>query len=231
MYKLRLTRREKKQLFRARWFIMFGALLLIGLLVWWLWVRPMQGEARIDSFQACVKAGNPVQETYPEVCLTKNGKRFANPKQQQAHQDTANDQQLVAPTNPAQLILDIDEWKVRVPLTTQTFDLSYAYIENGGDEYLLFSYKRLINLGACKGDIGLKLTRSVVQNQAPFTPNRPEATAQVGTYYFYAAYAGSPCYDAGNPEQAALVKLIAGDQSLTQATHDVLTKMIALPKE
>ncbi len=231
MYKLRLTRREKKQLFRARWFIMFGILFVLAGLIWFIWIRPQQQEASVKSFEACVRAGNPVQETYPEICLTKNGKRFVNTKQQQAHQDSQSNKQLVAPTNPALLVLDIDEWGVRVPLTTQTFDLTYAYLKNGGDEGLLFSYKRLINMGVCKGDIGLRLSRTLVQNDPPFSLERPQAVAHVGQYYYYPTYAGSPCYDASNADQVALVTAIAGDKTLTQATTDLIAKLTELPKE
>lgn len=35
----------------------------------------------VDSFEKCVKGGNLVQETYPEKCVTKNGKNFTNPTQ------------------------------------------------------------------------------------------------------------------------------------------------------
>lgn len=35
----------------------------------------------IDSFAECVAAGNPVQESYPETCTTKDGKHFTNPSQ------------------------------------------------------------------------------------------------------------------------------------------------------
>lgn len=35
----------------------------------------------ISSFQECADAGYPVQESYPEVCVTKDGKRFPNPEQ------------------------------------------------------------------------------------------------------------------------------------------------------
>lgn len=35
----------------------------------------------INSFEACKKAGNPIQLSYPEVCATKDGKRFENPEQ------------------------------------------------------------------------------------------------------------------------------------------------------
>ncbi len=36
----------------------------------------------INSFEQCAAAGNPIQESYPERCVTKDGKSFTNPAQQ-----------------------------------------------------------------------------------------------------------------------------------------------------
>lgn len=232
MYRLRLTRREKKKLLHARWFIIFGVVCAAGFIVWLAWIRPIQRESQINSFETCVKAGNPVQMSYPEVCLTKNGKRFVNSKQDQAHQAAlTNTDPLVPPTNPALLVLDIDEWGVRVPLSMETFDLSYAYIENGESEYVLFTYKRLVRMGVCKGDIGLKLTRSFVQHSPPYHSRNLAAMAQADKAYFYVENVDKPCYDVNNAEQAALVSQIAGDQTLIQATTNLLSKLIVTPKE
>lgn len=34
------------------------------------------------NFKECVAAGNPVQESYPEVCRTKDGRSFTNTEQE-----------------------------------------------------------------------------------------------------------------------------------------------------
>ncbi len=233
MYKLRLSRREKKKLLRAKWLILFVVACAAGVVVWLAWVRPIQKENSINSFDKCVQAGNPIQESYPEVCLTANGKRFVNPTQNQAHQASASGEEpLVPPTNPALLVLDVEEWGVRIPLTMETFDLSYAYIENGDSEYVIFTYKRLVRLGACKGDIGLKVTRSYVPHSPPYnTGTNPAAIAQVEKSYFYPSYADKPCYDPNNAAQAALVKQIAGAKTLPEATAGLVSKMTATPKQ
>lgn len=231
MYKLKLTRREKQQLFRVRWLILAGCLIGVGLIVWMVWIRPAQSQSNIKTFEACVRAGNPVQESYPEVCLTKDGKRFVNPEQDQAHQRSqTTDEILTPPSNPDLLILHIDEWKVSVPLTVQTFDLGYTYIENGGEEYLLFTYKRLVQKDLCTGDIGLRLSRSLVENQQPFTPNKPAPVAKVDKYYYYITYVGPECYDSKNADHVALVAPVAGDKNLKQVTADLLAKLIATPE-
>jgi hypothetical protein len=40
-----------------------------------------KSNAGTGSFAACVKAGNPVQDSYPEVCVDKKGNRYTNPDQ------------------------------------------------------------------------------------------------------------------------------------------------------
>lgn len=76
-----------KQKFRRELIIskvFLTALLVIGLLlvVWVAWILPQNKENEIDTFEKCVSAGYPVQESYPEVCAGPDGKRFQNPLQQ-----------------------------------------------------------------------------------------------------------------------------------------------------
>lgn len=40
------------------------------------------GADSINSFEACAAAGNPIQETFPEVCVTPDGQRFVNTVQE-----------------------------------------------------------------------------------------------------------------------------------------------------
>lgn len=35
----------------------------------------------VNSFAKCVAAGNKIQESYPEVCVTEDGQSFPNPDQ------------------------------------------------------------------------------------------------------------------------------------------------------
>lgn len=52
-----------------------------GLAAWLYSNRSAANKPVVDSFEACVQAGNPVQLSYPEVCATPDGKRFPNPNQ------------------------------------------------------------------------------------------------------------------------------------------------------
>lgn len=230
MYRPQLSRREKKKLLHYKWLLALAAVLLAALVVWQAWVRPIAHGSNVRSFEECVQGGNVVQETYPEVCLTKDGKRFVNPTQQKAHQESLANKAIVPPSDPAQLKLDIEEWGVRIPLTMDTFDLTYSYFDNGEGGRALFSYKRLIAEGICAGDVGLTLTRSYALNQPPFTKDHPAPLAQVDKWYFYPAYAEKPCYDTNNAQQSALVKQITGSHSITETTATLAAKLAATPK-
>lgn len=35
-----------------------------------------------QAYNSCIKAGGTVQESFPEVCITTDGKRIINPRQQ-----------------------------------------------------------------------------------------------------------------------------------------------------
>jgi hypothetical protein len=228
MYKLKLSRREKTTLLRAKWIILVAALLCIGLVIWLAWIRPAQKEQQIASFEECKAAGHPIQESYPEVCAAPSGKRFVNPVQEQAHKNSLNKaDELTPPSNPELLYLDIDEWNVRVPLTVKTFDLAYNYIEDGFSERIYFSYKRLVAAQFCQTDVGVTLTRSGHKHEPPFSPDKPAPSAHIGDYYFYLTLADKPCYKTDDKAQVALVKEIAGKQSLAEATHQLISKLEA----
>lgn len=232
MYKLKLTRREKTELAWGK--IIVSALAVMGLLaiVWLAWVRPAQQAAKVNSFASCKASGNRIQQSYPEVCLTSDGKRFVEPVQDKSHQASlAGEVELVAPNDPALLRLDVPEWNVRIPLSEKTFDLTYVYAEDGLNDRIKFSYKRLINEGICAGDIGLTLSRMVTQRMPPYTAENPAPIANIDTYYYYASSTTTPCYDPKNAEQTAHVQKIAGEQSLVQVTADLLSKMQGLPKQ
>ncbi len=56
--------------------IVVAALLLVGAFVW---IQQANKKA-IDSFDACVAAGNQIMTSYPEQCAA-DGKTFTNPRQ------------------------------------------------------------------------------------------------------------------------------------------------------
>ena len=78
---------------KRMWLISGTALLVVvvaGFLMWMGWSdndvsdtksadNPMSDN--VASFADCVAAGNPIQESYPEVCVSASGERFVNPEQ------------------------------------------------------------------------------------------------------------------------------------------------------
>jgi hypothetical protein len=72
---------EKKELALSKIVLIVLAVGGLAAVVWFAWILPAQQAKNIDSFGECVSAGNPVQDSYPEVCTTAEGKRFTNPDQ------------------------------------------------------------------------------------------------------------------------------------------------------
>lgn len=59
-------------------FIVAIGLLLIALTyAWWQAYTPARA-LLVTSFEECVAAGNPVMETYPPQCRTKDGRLFVS---------------------------------------------------------------------------------------------------------------------------------------------------------
>jgi hypothetical protein len=85
--KMKLSARERKELAISEVVLIILALIGLGVIVWLAWFTPSQHrntndkkDGAITSYNGCVAAGNPVQESYPGVCVTKDGKRFVNPE-------------------------------------------------------------------------------------------------------------------------------------------------------
>jgi hypothetical protein len=55
-------------------------LVIAGIVVagWLVWKHATESKT-INSYRECVDAGNPIQEMYPQVCVTKDGQRFVTP--------------------------------------------------------------------------------------------------------------------------------------------------------
>jgi hypothetical protein len=73
--------KSQKDLKLSKIFLAILACIGILFIVWAAWFRP-DDKSSVDSFDECIAAGNPVQESYPEVCVTPDGQRFPNPDHQ-----------------------------------------------------------------------------------------------------------------------------------------------------
>lgn len=61
--------------------LIFIAATVVALGLAWLIKQRSDSKITIDSFEDCKNAGYPIQESYPEVCITPDGLRFTNPTQ------------------------------------------------------------------------------------------------------------------------------------------------------
>ena len=57
-------------------FITVTGVLFFVVVGYYLLTMVKKNTAFIDSFDSCVKAGNPILETYPAQCKTPDGKNF-----------------------------------------------------------------------------------------------------------------------------------------------------------
>ncbi len=74
-----MNAKEKKELALTE--VVLIALAAVGLaaMVWFAWIKPAHDDGGVKSYKECAAAGNPVEDSYPSVCVTKDGKRFTNP--------------------------------------------------------------------------------------------------------------------------------------------------------
>lgn len=76
---MKMNKKEKKDLVKAEVVLIVIGAIGLGVVIWLAWLGPERAQS-IDSYGKCVKAGNPIQESDPPVCVTKDGKRFIGPK-------------------------------------------------------------------------------------------------------------------------------------------------------
>ena len=226
-----MNNRERKELATAELVLLVLAIIGLLFVIWWAWLRPEVKKTDITNFKECRAAGNPVQTSLPEVCTTKDGKRFVNSEQQLKTEVQPAEPSREAQTDPdatTQSYATITEWGVRVPLDSVTYDLAYTYTQNDTYQAVSFTFKRLQDAGICQTDAGVSLTRSTTENKPPYTIDNPQVFKKIGTYYYYAAYGSSPCYDPDNAGQVQLVKSIAPSGSLKELITTRLQKLEAV---
>lgn len=76
-----MNEHEKKELAISKILLVVLAVIGLAVVVWFAWIRPERQKVDVNSFDECVAAGNPVQESFPEVCVTPTGQRFTNLEQ------------------------------------------------------------------------------------------------------------------------------------------------------
>lgn len=74
-----MNAKEKKELALAKLILIVLAIVGLAVVVWVAWLKPSHEDSTINSYKSCAEAGNPILDSYPSVCITKDGKRFVNP--------------------------------------------------------------------------------------------------------------------------------------------------------
>jgi len=152
------------------------------------WLRPMHTDAPVNSFSDCKSASNSVMQTsYPEVCVTKDGKRFVNPDQKvelPSASGTDTSDQTGAATRK---MLTIKQWKVAFPYPDNVKSLSYSTVDKASTTIITFDDVP----GNCKGS---SLLRRALKNQdldgGGHTPAQVQeqlgstSVKQIGDYYY-----------------------------------------------
>ncbi|HSW66387.1 MAG TPA: hypothetical protein VLI54_04600 [Bacillota bacterium] len=212
-----MNSKEKRELAVSEIALVVLAVIGLAVVAWLAWFRPAH-KAPISSYADCVSGGNPVQQTYPEICVS-GSKRFVNPEQKNA-----------TPPPKKQQYLAISQWGVSVPLTDQTADLTYTYDKNDTYEGVFFGFKRLQDANICKSGVGVALTRTATENQPPYTVDNPSVFKKIGSYYYYRSYGGSDCFDASSAAQMQVVQQI-NDGNLRDAVSGVLQNLQVTPQD
>ena len=168
--------------------LMMIILALVGFTGWYVWQQKNSKE-NINSYEECAKSGNPIQESYPSVCRTKDGRVFT-----QSLPDSYG-------------YLEIKEWGVRFKKTTLTQDAEYVI----KDEHILNLSTKTYAIKAgnsCGANNDFYATGYVVRGKAGYVPNGlkkgmedyGDDVKKIGEYYFLWIGPQAPC---ANPEVAA----------------------------
>lgn len=76
-------KKQVQQLSIGAILLIAGVSLLFGVIGFAIWKQLDYQNSRVSDYAACVKsAGSFIQESYPEVCVTRHGQRFTNPQQE-----------------------------------------------------------------------------------------------------------------------------------------------------
>jgi hypothetical protein len=74
--------KEKKELALAEVTVIILGAVGLAAIIWLTWLRPQatpKAVPKITTYEACMRAGDAIKQTSPEVCTTKDDKRFVKP--------------------------------------------------------------------------------------------------------------------------------------------------------
>lgn len=183
-------------------------LLVIALLAvagWYGWQKRQENArlAAISNFEQCkADKDSKVQESYPEVCVTKDGKSFTNPNQKVEAKPQDNQVEDQAK------YLEIKEWGVKMKLSDATDD-AYYVMQNGYAYLSLTSLKNVDSCAAEKTSLGaLARENKDAINELTGKPYADQGVT-IGKYTYVETQSQAGCTENVKYEQAALDARIA----------------------
>jgi hypothetical protein len=204
----RMNSKERKELAISEIILIVLAVIGVAVVVWLAWARPLRNDpAAVNSFADCKAARGIVQTSYPEVCITTDGKRFVNPDQKVTLPSGSGTDTNSQTSTANRKNLTISQWKVMLPYPDGVSSLSY---------HLTNSQTAAINLddvpGDCKGSNTIR--RATADGDLDGTGKTPQqvkdqsgtdAVKQIGSYYYMFIAAQTECTD----DQVALQQIHA----------------------
>ena len=164
--------------------VLVGAL---GVLLWQNVIN--KPAATVNSYAECVKsAGSMLQESYPEVCVTSDGKRFTNPEQKVAEVDKVTTKTYCAPLE--KLCFDYpSDWTVKADDMTDKEGIAEHVVvsDEAGQAWLLLQ-TGMSGLGGACGNEDNSYTKILQTHTTAVTGNYlvSEATQDFMTDTAYA---------------------------------------------
>jgi len=185
----RMNPKERKELAISEIILITLAVVGMGVVLWLAWARPLKGTQKpVNSFAGCKTAdGSVIQTSYPEVCVTKDGKRFVNPDQKVELPSAPGTDNTAQTGAASRKKLTIKEWDVAFPYPDNVRSLSYSTAENVGATTITFDDVP----GNCKGSSALR--RSLKDGNLDGEGHTPAqvreqlgstAVKQIGDYYY-----------------------------------------------
>jgi hypothetical protein len=183
--------KERRELAISEIVLIVLAVVGLSVVVWLAWARPLKSNEPVNSFASCQAAGDSVLQTsYPEVCVTKEGKRFVNPDQKvelPSASGTDTDNQTSTATRKK---LTVKEWKVAFPYPDNVRSLSYHTTASSGDhQSTIITFDDVP--GNCKGSSFLhRALKDQDLDGEGHTPAQLQAqlgsasVKQIGGYYY-----------------------------------------------
>jgi hypothetical protein len=191
----RMNPKERRELAISEIVLIVLAVIGLAVVVWVAWARPLQREPVVNSFADCQANSGVVQTSYPEVCVSPDGKRFVNPDQKVTLPSGAGTDEAGRTNNATRKNLTISKWKVVLPYPDNITSLSYHMVDGQTVHISLDDVP-----GDCKGTNMLRRATSTQDLDGNgHTPAQvqelsgAQTVKQIGDYYYMFTHSQDSC--------------------------------------